>query len=133
MEKVDILVQAQALYENARGTITQQIGPLQVELRRLIGSSGKDAEEIDDTSSSSDGAAAEKKYTQQERDRAAEIRNTRSTLRDLMILLHRSWFMMGDVYHQKGEEWKEQEGAFFPSPFVSGVRSSREVDNVVAS
>lgn len=49
-------------------------------------------------------------------------RLTHRSIRELLVIVHQSWFFEGDIHHEKKEE--EQEGEFDATPMTSSRASA---------
>ncbi|ORY26908.1 SNF2 family N-terminal domain-domain-containing protein [Naematelia encephala] len=93
---------AQLLYHRVRDRVTSQVQPIREHLYKLLGHN--DDLKVDDTDDT-----PERQLSQQERDKVAQIQHTRQSIREMLIILHQSWFFEGDVHHQAGRENEEVE------------------------
>ncbi|WWC59243.1 uncharacterized protein I303_101793 [Kwoniella dejecticola CBS 10117] len=86
------------LYEKVRTTLEKQLTSVKNHLKDLIGDR-EDTIEIDST--------PDRQQSQQERERVLAIQTTKSSIREILIILHQAWFYEGDVRHMRKEQEAE--------------------------
>lgn len=96
-DNVHRLHQALHNFERCRDTILKQLGPVREDLDRMIAAAGN----IDDDGLSD---THEGKLSHMEKEKAGTIHGAKTTIRELLLILHQASFLMGDVRHQLGEE-----------------------------
>ena len=101
-------LRALALLERARNKTSSQMVPVEQKLGQLLlerrkgNSDGTmlSDDEIDDMT-------PERNLSQSERAKRVAIQTARSHIREMMIILHQTWFFEGDIRHQLHEEAAE--------------------------
>lgn len=108
----DRLQAAARAYEQARELTILQLTPAREELKRLLAEAGKDGsdggDEVSDELSTPERDRPQNQ-TQHERERRLVLAQARSAIRELLIVLHQGWFLLGDVRHQQGDVEAESE------------------------
>lgn len=98
----DRLIAAARSYERCRAEVEKQLPSIRQELHRLLNEAGR--KEDDELESDS---TPERKMSQQDKERYGNITSMRTAIRELLIILHQAWFLLGDVKHQEGNEEQE--------------------------